>query len=99
MKEIHITTQAEYYDLCMGYLSADQYASRYGCHLATAYRHFKAAPEGVKALVTNDITGSQYTVIRRSAAHTLYTTQQRPGNPNLTTEHQRAAAWERWHGK
>ena len=99
LKKIHITTQAEYLNLCMGYLSADQYASRFGCHLATAYRHFATVPDSCKSLVINDITGSQYTVIPKDAAKSIYETQQPPGNPQLTTQHQREAAHARWHGR
>lgn len=99
LKKIHITTQAEYWNLCMEYLSAEQYAGRFGCHLATAYRHFASVPDSCKALVINDVTGSQYTVIPKATAKTVYETQQPPGNPQLTTQHQREAAQARWHGR
>lgn len=99
LKKIHITTQAEYWNLCVEYLSAEQYAGRFGCHLATAYRHFASVPDSCKALVINDVTGSQYTVIPKATAKTVYETQQPPGNPQLTTQHQREAAQARWHGR
>lgn len=99
LKKIHITTQAEYWNLCIEYLSAEQYAGRFGCHLATAYRHFASVPDSCKALVINDVTGSQYTVISKATAKTVFETQQPPGNPQLTTQHQRQAAQARWHGR
>lgn len=82
--------------LAREYLSAAEVASTWALSLATAYRIIKTAPSSCKRLIYDPLTGRRHIVISRAGASSQRSVRRRPGNPNLTAEHQRHAGKMRW---
>lgn len=96
VQTVSIINETHRASIARQYMTASDVARTWDISLATAYRIIRSAPASCKLIVWDPLSGRKRIVISRAGASAQKNLRRRPGNPNLTTEHQRHAGKMRW---